>query len=114
MSKFFIQTHNVLVFSSLLATLILSVNTGSPSAQESSDGIVNISREDCSRLIKHTPSDDVTYTPGVTKRGKKVVSAYLNAQPIVLPEIIKIPIVERQPLCPVASTTLAAFDAAVI
>ncbi len=56
------------------------------------DGIVTIEEEDCRRLMVHHPSDDVAYTPGVTKRGKKVVPADLNAQPIVLPEIIRIPI----------------------
>ncbi len=92
MSKVFTQASKVLISGCLLATLILSANSGSGFAQENSDAIVKISREDCSRLIKHQPSDDVTYTPGVTKRGKKVVSADLNAQPITLPDVIRIPI----------------------
>ena len=53
---------------------------------------VSVTKEDCSRLVIHHPSDDVAYTPGITKRGRKVVPADLNAQPIVLPEVIKIPI----------------------
>ncbi len=56
------------------------------------DGVITIEEDDCHRLLLHHPNDDVAYTPGVSKRGKKVVPADLNAQPIVLPEIIRIPI----------------------
>ncbi|WP_299376308.1 hypothetical protein [uncultured Kiloniella sp.] len=58
----------------------------------SQDGVITIEEEDCRRLMLHHLGDDVAYTPGVTKKGKKVVPADLNAQPIVLPEIIRIPI----------------------
>lgn len=92
MSKSFVQVPKALLFGCLLITLILTASSGGSLAQDNSDAIVKISRDDCSRLIKHNPSDDVTYTPGVTKRGKKIVSADLNAQPIVLPDIIQIPI----------------------
>ena len=60
--------------------------------KSSEDGVITIEEQDCRRLMLHHPNDDVAYTPGVTKRGKKVVPADLNAQPIVLPEVIRIPI----------------------
>ncbi len=66
--------------------------TAQAEVKSSEEGVITIEEEDCRRLMLHHPSDDVAYTPGVTKRGKKVVPADLNAQPIVLPEIIRIPI----------------------
>ncbi len=76
----------------VMATLSMGVIVGPVLAQAQPDAVVKITREDCSRLIRHQPSDDVAYTPGVTKRGKKVVSADLNSQPITLPDVIRIPI----------------------
>jgi len=37
---------------------------------------VSVSLEDCQRLVKHTPSADVAYKPGVDVNGKSVVPAH--------------------------------------
>ncbi|MFD2207298.1 hypothetical protein [Kiloniella antarctica] len=96
MSKVVVKLSALLGVVCLLVIGAMSISFNQVYAQETSDTsskiIVKISREDCTRLIKHHPADDVTYVPGVTKRGKKVVPADLNAQPITLPDVIRIPI----------------------
>lgn len=48
---------------------------------------VVISRDDCLRVLRHVPSADVTYTPGVDARGRKVAPADLEGtSPLQLPE----------------------------
>ncbi|MEJ0062074.1 MAG: hypothetical protein WDO70_02455 [Alphaproteobacteria bacterium] len=52
---------------------------------------VTISRAACRALIKHHPSADVAYQPGVDVNGKKVAPADLeDTPPIELPETIAI------------------------
>lgn len=47
-----------------------------------------VSEKDCRYLVRHTPSDDVAYKPGVDVRGKPVKSADLDGgyQQLDLPE----------------------------
>jgi hypothetical protein len=55
--------------------------------------IVHVSAEDCTRLVKHLPADDVTYQPGVDVHGQPVTPADIGAgSEIKLPDIIQIPI----------------------
>lgn len=54
---------------------------------------VRITKADCTRLVKHEPSDDVAYRAGVDVHGRSVAPADLDAgAEIVLPEVLVIPI----------------------
>jgi hypothetical protein len=57
---------------------------------------VSISKNDCSRLVRHTPSADVAYKPGVDVRGRKVAGADVEGRNDIgsqlLPEVLEIPI----------------------
>ena len=59
---------------------------------------VTISEADCQRLIRHVPSADVAYQPGVDVRGKAVAPADLGANEpggggdLILPRAVLIPI----------------------
>lgn len=44
---------------------------------------IEISKEDCARLIAHEPSADVEYKPGVDSAGRPVVSADLPGSAII-------------------------------
>ena len=48
---------------------------------------------DCSQLVTHVASSDVSYRPGVDVTGNAVPPADLNAQPqISVPDVISIPV----------------------
>ena len=52
-----------------------------------------VSAADCQKLVAHTPSDDVTYKPGVDVRGNKVAPADLDGgYQLELPESIDLQI----------------------
>jgi len=56
-----------------------------------------ISKVDCSRLLRHTPSADVAYKPGEGAGGRKVAPADLpgsgaDAVPGLLPDVLEIPL----------------------
>ncbi|MBT3929246.1 MAG: hypothetical protein HOL07_12655 [Rhodospirillaceae bacterium] len=54
---------------------------------------VRISEMDCSQLVTHVASSDVSYRPGVDVNGNAVAPADLNAQPqISVPDVISIPV----------------------
>lgn len=58
---------------------------------------ISISKQDCSRLIRHFPDLDVTYQPGVDARGRKVVPADLDPVAAdfarrVVPDVLEIPL----------------------
>jgi hypothetical protein len=54
---------------------------------------VTINEADCSRLVAHLGSADVSYRPGVDANGYAVAPADLNAQPqIKVPDVISIPV----------------------
>ena len=54
---------------------------------------IEISKEDCARLIAHQPSADVEYKPGVDAAGRPVVSAELPGSVIIeAPKKIIIPL----------------------
>ena len=69
-----------------------------PSAALGADPYVVISEEDCSRLVRHVPSADVAYRPGMDVRGRPVAPADLGAEDpagpraLVLPQAVLIPI----------------------
>ncbi len=72
---------------SILAALALILLPALAAAEESS---VLITRKDCQRMVRHLPSGDVAYQPGVDVRGKAVVSADVGGQPkIELPDIFE-------------------------
>ena len=53
------------------------------------DSALQLSREDCARVVKHRPTLDTAYQPGVDSHGNPVVSADLEGEPvIVLPAVI--------------------------
>ena len=52
-----------------------------------------VSKRECQRLIRHSPSGDVAYKPGIDVRGRKVKPADPHGgSPIKLPKAIEIPI----------------------
>lgn len=64
---------------------------GTPEAAE--PGTVEITRADCSQLVKHVPAPDVAYTPGVDVDGNPVAPADLDGgYQVALPQTIVIPI----------------------
>ena len=49
-----------------------------------------ITKKDCRRLVRHTPSADVAYRPGVDVRGRKVVPADAGGRvPLKLPDVFE-------------------------
>ncbi len=71
-----------------LATCLLMV-AATASAEEVR---VTVTRQDCARLIRHTPSADVAYQPGVDVKGREVAPADLpgsGADLKVLPEVLE-------------------------
>ena len=58
---------------------------------------ITITKTDCSRLVRHTPSADAAYKPGVDVHGKPVAPADLpgsgaNAVPGLIPDVLEIPL----------------------
>lgn len=54
---------------------------------------LQITESDCSQLVTHVASSDVSYRPGVDVNGNAVAPADLNAQPqIAVPDVISIPV----------------------
>jgi len=54
---------------------------------------VQITESDCSQLVTHVASADVSYRPGVDVNGNAVAPADLNPQPqISVPDVISIPV----------------------
>lgn len=57
-----------------------------------------ITKLDCSRLIRHTPSADVAYQPGVDANGRAVVPADIpgsgaDALPNLVPDVLEFPLI---------------------
>jgi len=64
---------------------------GAPAAAD--DSVVEVSRKDCKRLLRHEPRADVEYKPGVDVRGAPVAPADVPGSPVIkLPKTIDIPI----------------------
>ena len=64
---------------------------GGPVAADGS--VLEVSRKDCKRLLRHEPRADVEYKPGVDVRGKPVAPADVpGSSAIKLPKTINIPI----------------------
>jgi len=58
---------------------------------------ITITKMDCSRLVRHMPSDDVAFRPGEGLSGQQVVPADVPgsgaaALPNLLPDVLEIPI----------------------
>jgi len=74
-----------LAFSALPAVAVAEEGT--------EEGYVTLSEDDCARLARHYPADDVTYQPGRDVRGKAVPRADLNGgAPLVMPQAVIVPI----------------------
>lgn len=59
-----------------------------------------ITKTDCSRLMRHTPSPDVAYRPGEGANGRKVAPADIpgsgaEAMGNMLPEVLEIPLMVK-------------------
>jgi hypothetical protein len=78
-------------YAGLVALVAVLLSVGAPEAAE--PGTVEITRADCSRLVKHVPAPDVAYQPGVDVNGNPVAPADLDGgYQVALPETIFIPI----------------------
>jgi hypothetical protein len=54
---------------------------------------IAVSRKDCEQLVRHEPSADATYQPGIDVHGNPVAPADLNGgSQLKLPDVIYIPI----------------------
>ena len=54
---------------------------------------VTVSKAECRKIVRHSPSADVAYRPGVDVRGRRVAPADLGGgTTIAVPEEIEIPI----------------------
>lgn len=78
----------------LLGSLLV---LAAPAAGAAGAGYLTLSENDCARLARHYPSDDVTYRPGHDVRGKAVVPADLDPAlggggGLILPDAVVIPI----------------------
>ena len=76
----------------LLAAVILQLlaPTGPAAAGAA---YLTVSENDCTRLARHYPADDVTYQPGRDVYGKPVVPSDLNGgSGVILPDAVVIPI----------------------
>jgi hypothetical protein len=67
---------SVLILSILLWGVPAFAQDMAPSKPTKPVSEVSVRREDCQRLVKHTASADVAYTPGVDVNGKSVVPAH--------------------------------------
>ena len=76
---------------SLLLALAPALVPVTPAAAEES--YLTLSEDDCARLARHYPEDNVTYQPGRDVRGKTVAPADLNGEgALVMPQAVVIPI----------------------
>ena len=58
---------------------------------QAADSPLQLRREDCAQVVKHRPTPDTAYQPGVDSRGNPVVPADLDGgSTIVLPAIIPV------------------------
>lgn len=104
-------------FTMVSAAVLLSL--GLPAYAQQAQGSpqpvrIIITKTDCSRLIRHTPSADVTYRPGEGVNGRKVVPADMpgsgaDAIPGLLPEVLEIPLTVK-PLLGAAYATHGVGD----
>lgn len=59
---------------------------------------VRVSKQDCARVVRHTPAPDVAYKPGVDVYGRKVAPADLgNPSPIKVPDVISFNLTQSLP-----------------
>ncbi|MBC7906880.1 MAG: hypothetical protein H7Y60_09060 [Rhodospirillaceae bacterium] len=75
---------------------------------------ITITKVDCSRLVRHTPSADVAYKPGEGVNGRKVAPADVpgsgaEALPNLLPDVLEIPLTVK-PLSGAAYATRGLGD----
>jgi hypothetical protein len=74
--------------SAALAGLVLAAAADVRAASE-----LTLSKKDCARIVRHAPSPDVAYKPGVDARGRKVAPADLGGGSLIkLPKEITIDI----------------------
>lgn len=85
----------------IIPLAIAGICVGGPAlAQAQSDPPpvrITITKTDCSRLVRHMPTDDVTYRPGEGVKGRRVAPADMpgsgaNAIPNLVPDVLEIPI----------------------
>src|SRR3546814_5172521 len=75
----------------LIGSLLLALAAVPPSA--AGEAYLTLSENDCTRLARHYPADDVAYRPGQDVRGKAVAPADLDpGSGLILPDSVVIPI----------------------
>jgi hypothetical protein len=72
------------------AFLILLLLMGPMGTAVAEDIRLEVSRQDCERIVKYTADPDVTYKPGVDVHGKPVAPADLSGSQIQIPDQIYI------------------------
>ena len=79
-----------------LAVAVLGAGVGSPALAQGAEASaaeppkVRITKKDCKRIIRHQPSADVAYKPGVDVRGNPVAAADVNGGfTVPLPDVFE-------------------------
>ncbi len=73
--------------------IIAALALGLPASAAGGAGTLAMSKKDCRKLVRHQPSADVAYRPGVDVRGRRVAPADLGGgTSIAIPKEIVIPI----------------------
>ena len=81
-----------------LATIVTALSLATAVGVAAGPETVVVLSEDCRRLVRHVPSADVTFTPGVDVYGRSVTPAELNgSSQLELPTTFTF-VLEFQPL----------------
>lgn len=76
-----------------VAAVCLTEPAEAEDAKEDAENVIEVSRQDCQRLIRHQPAPDVAFQPGIDVYGRTVAPADMAASsPIKLPDEIAIDI----------------------
>jgi hypothetical protein len=76
-----------------ISCLMLAILAATPATAGVLKQKVSVSKQDCRWLVRHRPSADVAYKPGVDVRGRPVKPADLESnQQVDLPPVIAIPL----------------------
>lgn len=92
------STKRLIIFIVAVFSLAVPAFAQAPADSAGPGGVrITISKTDCSRLVRHTPSDDVAFRPGEGVRGKRVAPADVpgsgaNSIPNLVPDVLEIPL----------------------
>lgn len=87
------MTRVIAPWISALTAVLLPVALAAEVTVDFDTQMVRVTKADCTRLVKHEPSPDVEFRPGVDVRGQAVAPAELDGSvEIELPSTVRVPI----------------------